>query len=241
MHELAPLPSVAVVIPSLNEESSLAATLRSVREQGDDFVSLIIADGGSTDGTKRVAVQHGAHVVETSRRGRGCQIAEVLSQVREDIVLILHADMILPHGALEQMRHWLMTHPCCPGGCLGHRFIEKRRIYRLIEWCDRRRARRGISYGDQAQFFRRALIERHGGFPDQPIMEDLELSRRLVSLGTPAYLDCRVEVSSRRFERLGWWRTVVTNLLLRRSYRRGGLRVCQALLQRYYHRSNDGR
>src|SRR5690349_10779846 len=118
MSEAEPLPTVAVVIPTLNEEASLAAVLSSVRAQTNDSMSIIVADGGSTDGTRRVAEKQGAQVIATSRRGRGCQIAEVLSQVREDIVLILHADMVLPDGSVDQLRHWLAQDPSCPGGCL---------------------------------------------------------------------------------------------------------------------------
>ena len=65
-------------------------------------------------------------------------------------------------------------------------------------------------------------------------MEDLELSRRMLTLGEPAYLECPVEVSPRRFERLGWWRTASTNLVLRLAYRAGGTGVCEKLYRHYY-------
>ena len=65
-------------------------------------------------------------------------------------------------------------------------------------------------------------------------MEDLELSRRMLTLGEPAYLDCPVVVSPRRFERLGWWRTASTNVVLRLAYRAGGTRVCEKLHRHYY-------
>jgi rSAM/selenodomain-associated transferase 2 len=226
--------TIAVLIPTLNEETVLATALVSIRSQMDERMRLIVADGGSSDGTRRTARQHGALVIETSRKGRGCQIAEALAQIREDVVVVVHADMVLLPGSLERIRQWLVEHPDCPGGCLGHRFASARWAYRLVERWDRWRARRGISYGDQAQFFQRELIEHNGGFPEQPIMEDLELSRRLKVLGTPAYLDYPVEVSPRRFERLGWLRTISTNSLLRLAYRIGGPRACQKLYRRYY-------
>jgi GT2 family glycosyltransferase len=92
----------------------------------------------------------------------------------------------------------------------------------------------GDSYGDQAQFFRRELLQSVGGFPDQPIMEDVELSLRLRSLGVPIYLDLPVTVSARRFVRMKWWRVVWQNWMLRRGYRRRGLAVCAELYDRYY-------
>jgi hypothetical protein len=173
-------------------------------------------------------------VIIASRRGRGGQIAAAVAQLSEEIALVAHADMLLPSRACEVVRQSLAKLPPCPGGCLGHRFDRSSPALRMIEWWDQRRARRGISYGDQAQFFRRALLQSAGGFPDQPIMEDVELSLRLRSLGEPIYLDMPVTVSARRFERLTWWRVVWQNGVLRRSYRRQGLAACAELYERYY-------
>jgi rSAM/selenodomain-associated transferase 2 len=234
MKSLADELRLAVVIPTLNEEVRLAIALRSVRDQGDGAAQILVADGGSTDGTQALAEKYGAKVIVSPRRGRGCQIAAAVSQLKEEIILVVHADMVLPAGALADVRQWLADHPVCPGGCLGHRFDSSKPFLRLVEWWDRRRARRGTSYGDQAQFFRRDLLERLGGFPDQPIMEDIELCRRLSRLGAAAYLDCPVVVSARRFERLGYWQTVLTNLGLRLAYRCGGSRACAAIYHRYY-------
>lgn len=234
MKSLADELRLAVVIPTLNEEARLAITLRSVRDQGDDVAQVLVADGGSTDGTQSVAERYGAKVIVSPRRGRGCQIAAAVKQLQEEIVLVVHADMSLPAGALALVRKWLADHPACPGGSLGHRFDSPKPFLRLVEWWDRRRARRGTSYGDQAQFFRRGLLERRGGFPDQPIMEDVELCRRLARLGGMAYLDCPVIVSARRFERLGCWRTVLGNLCLRLAYRCGGLQACRTIYRHYY-------
>jgi rSAM/selenodomain-associated transferase 2 len=232
-HEL----RLAAVIPTLNEVAGLAKTLYSVVNQGDEMARVLVADGGSTDGTQALAEQCGANMFVSPRRGRGCQIAAAVSQLQEEIVLVVHADMVLPAGALNRVRKWLAEHPACPGGCLGHRFDSPRPFFRLVEWWDRRRAKAGVSYGDQAQFFRRDLLDRQGGFPDQPIMEDVELCRRLRRLGSPAYLDYPVVVSARRFERLGCWQTVLVNLGLRLAYRCGGLRASRAIYRHYYRNS----
>lgn len=234
MTRLAPEPRLAVVIPALNEAAVLAPTLSSITSQGEETVRVVVADGGSTDGTPALAARYGAQVIATPHRGRGCQIAAAVSRLQEEIVLVVHADMLLPLGALRRLRCWLAEHPACPGGCLGHRFDSPKFFFRAVEWCDRRRARRGDSYGDQAQFFRRDLLDRHGGFPDQPILEDVELGRRLRRLGPVAYLDYPVVVSPRRFERQGYWQTVLANLRFRLAYRRGGLRACRTIFRRYY-------
>ncbi len=225
---------LAVVIPTLNEESSLGATLASLRAQGDDVARIVVADGGSRDGTVALADEHGACVVVVPRQGRGCQIAAAVGHLDEEIIVVIHADMTLPPGALASVRERLVSDPACPGGCLGHRFDSPRLIYRLIELWDRWRARLGHSYGDQAQFFRRDLIAREGGFPELSIMEDVELSRRLRRLGRPVYLDRPAVVSPRRFERLGWWGTVRRNLRIRILYGLSGTRACRALYENYY-------
>jgi hypothetical protein len=173
-------------------------------------------------------------------RGRGGQVAAAVAAVAEDVVLVAHADMTFPPTALEVVRRHLAADPACPGGCLGHRFDSPRRVYRVVEWFDRRRAKRGESYGDQAQFFRRDLLAAADGFPDQVIMEDVELARRLRRLGRPLYLDLPVTVSARRFERLGWWRAVWINWACRRAYRRGGVSACQAIYDRYYRPGHPG-
>jgi len=228
---------IAVIIPTLNEEAALGKTLESVVLQTEGGDRVIVADGGSVDHTLDLANRHGATVVPLSCRGRGTQIAAALRDSHARVILIVHADMILPAGALSAIRQGLFERPDCPGGCLGHRFDSSNRLLRITEWWDERRARRGTSYGDQAQFFRREVLDRQGGFPDQPIMEDIELSSRLRRLGTPVYLDRPALVSARRYVRLGWFRTILANFALRLIYQLCGLRACESIYRRYYGRS----
>lgn len=226
--------TIAVVVPTLNEAATLAKTLDSLRPQLAEGDEIVITDGGSSDGTLEVAQSYGARVVQVDKPGRGSQIAAALSTLPQCAVLILHADMIVASTALSEIRRVLKDKPRDFGGCLGHRFDSRSRLLRSTEWWDERRARRGISYGDQGQFFRREWLQAHGGFPDQPIMEDLELSRQLRKHGKPLYLNCPVLVSPRRFERLGWFRTIAVNFLLRVIYRACGLRTCESVYRYYY-------
>jgi glycosyltransferase involved in cell wall biosynthesis len=229
--------SLAVVIPTLDEVAVLPHLFNSLKQQSLAAEQIVVADGGSADGTVELARNQGALVVLAPGRGRGGQVAAALSEVRAEVVLITHADMLLPKDALAVIRAWLASHPHCPGGCLGHCFDRRTPVLRLAEWFDARRARRGESYGDQGQFFRVDLLKSVGGFPDQPIMEDVELSRRLRLLGKPAYLNVPATVSARRFEQLGWARVVLTNWLLRRRYRREGPAACLDLYRGYYEAS----
>lgn len=225
---------LAVVIPTLNEEQSLPAILQSLQEQSEPPERVVVVDGGSYDGTVAVAHKFGADVHTIVGRGRGGQIAAAVATATEDAIVVAHADMLFPAHALAAVRRKLHDDPSCPGGCLGHRFGCDKTIYKLIACYDGWRARRGESYGDQAQFFRREPLASVGGFPDQPIMEDIELSRRLRLLGLPCYLDVPVNVSARRFERLGWWRVLWRNWRFRSVYRRIGARACAKIYRRYY-------
>jgi rSAM/selenodomain-associated transferase 2 len=226
--------TLAVVLPALNEAAALAQTLETIRNQSRPPERLLVVDGGSTDDTVAVAERSGAEVVVATGRGRGGQIAAGVAKSCEEIIVVAHADMVFPPAAFRTIRDFLTRHPGCPGGCLGHRFDNPKRVLRAIEWWDRRRAMRGHSYGDQVQFFRREMLESAGGFPDLPLMEDVEVARRLRRLGRPAYLDLPVTVSARRYERLGWPRVMYANWRLRRAYERSGPEVCWSIFQRYY-------
>jgi len=227
-------PSLAVVVPVWQEAEALPQLLRSLQEQTMPPQRLVVADGGSTDDTRAVAGQWGAEVVACTRRGRGCQIAQALPRCLEDIIVIAHADMIFPPLALARIADWMHQHPECVGGCLGHRFDQDGWVYRLIEWADRRRAQGGMAYGDQAQFFRRSVLEKIGGFPAWPLMEDVALSERLLQAGAVVYLDMPVTVSVRRFRRRGLLRTLWQNWWLRRRLAREGEAAVEMLYRRYY-------
>jgi glycosyltransferase involved in cell wall biosynthesis len=225
---------IAVVLPALNEAAVLPRTLGSLRNQSRSPDRLVVVDGGSADGTVAVAERYGAEVLVVPGRGRGGQIAAGIAVCPEDVVVLAHADMIFPPAAVETIASSLKSRPGCPGGCLGHRFDSPKRVFRAIEWWDRRRAMRGHSYGDQAQFFRRDWLERAGGFPDLPLMEDVELARRLRYLGRPASIDLPVTVSARRYEQLGWPRIMFLNWRLRWVYEQSGPEACWRLFRRYY-------
>lgn len=229
-----PLLTLAVVIPVLNEARGLPVALTSLQQQTVRPGGVIVVDGGSWDYTPEIARESGATVLTSEARGRGNQTAAGVNAATQDIVVVGHADMVFPPDALDRIRGHFLSHTRCPGGCLGHRFDSDHWPYRLIEWFDRRRAVAGHSYGDQCQFFRRTALATVGGFPAQPILEDVELSARLRSLGRPAYLDCPVTVSPRRFERLGVVRTLWQNWRFRRAYRRGGVAATRAIFDGYY-------
>jgi rSAM/selenodomain-associated transferase 2 len=153
-------------------------------------------------------------------RGRARQMNAGAAASRHEVLLFLHADTLLPGNADVVVRRAL-RHSAVWGRFDVH--IDGRsRMFPLIAALMNARSRvTGIATGDQALFVRRATFERLGGFPDQPLMEDVELSRRLRGVGPPACLRERVLTSGRRWERHGVWHTIFLMWRLRWRYWRG--------------------
>jgi rSAM/selenodomain-associated transferase 2 len=202
-------PSIAVVVPTLNEQELLAALLPELAAEADE---LVVADGGSVDDTVGVARRAGAEVV-TASGGRGPQLNAGAGAARCDGLVFLHADTRLPSGGLGLVRNALADGVV--GGGFLVRFEGTGPLYRLGAWAvNQRTLRLRIPLGDQAQFASVAAFRAIGGFPDWPILEDLEFIRRLRALGPLAVLEPPVATSARRFERGGPARTVVRNWLI---------------------------
>jgi len=169
---------------------------------------VIVADGGSDDGTTQLAAGRCDRVVIASR-GRALQMNAGAREAKGDVLLFLHADTRLPPGADELVQ-----------GCLWGRFdvqIEGRhRLLKLVAWSMNLRSRlTGIATGDQAIFVRR---EAFPGFPELPLMEDVAFSKAMKRRGPPACLRARVTTSGRRWERGGILRTVLQMWRLRLAY-----------------------
>jgi rSAM/selenodomain-associated transferase 2 len=209
---------LSIIVPALNEAGGIAASLaplQPLRRQGHE---VIVADGGSRDGTAALAAPLADRVIAV-QRGRAIQMNAGASLASGDALLFLHADTRLPDKA-----------PALIAQALQHRAwgrfdvrIEGRSSWlSLIGASMNLRSRlTGIATGDQAIFATRAAFEAAGGYPDQPLMEDIELSKHLKRLGPPASLDARVVTSGRRWETHGVWRTILLMWRLRFEYWRG--------------------
>jgi rSAM/selenodomain-associated transferase 2 len=193
---------------------------------------VILVDGGSDDATLRVAERFsGVHLL-TSPRGRARQMNAGARAAQGDVLLFLHADTRLPDGALAAVSAALEDARVV-GGRFDVRFDNPRAIFRMIAFFMNLRSRMsGISTGDQAIFVRRHVFEAMGGYPDVPLMEDVELSRRLKRRGRLAALSWRVTTSSRKWEREGALRTMALMWALRFLYTAG---VSPARLHRWYY------
>lgn len=205
---------ISVVIPAYNEEKALRATLQSVLRQRGSY-ELIVVDGGSTDRTPELVREHQGARLFTATKGRASQMNAGAHAARGEWLLFLHADTLLPDGALARLQALESEHTCQAGG-FRHRFSGKGWRLGLISWMDNVRARlTHIIYGDQAMFVRRALFERLGGFPeDRPFLEDIHFCERLKRVTRPVLLDACVITDSRKFEKMGIWRSTARCALI---------------------------
>ena len=227
--------SIAVVIPTLNEARVLSRTLLAVRQLRFDEVVLV--DGGSRDQTVSIAegqlqgLSLQPAKVMVSERGRARQMNAGARATRSDVLLFLHADTLLPPETCNEIERGL-ENPKYVGGRFDVRFEDDRGwawvVSRLMNWRSRWS---GIATGDQAIFVRRAVFDELGGFTESPLMEDIELTRRLKGMGSMAALRSQVITSFRRWERQGALKTILQMWLLRFLYWIG---VPPKMLQQFY-------
>lgn len=202
--------SVSVIIPTLNEESCLSETLCLLRLHRPH--EIIVADGGSSDATCRLAAA--ADRLVHGPRGRAAQMNAGAAQATGDILLFLHADCSLEPGALEAAEHYLRLHGVA-AGCFTMAVRAPGRLFRWIEASATARVRlTGLVYGDQGLFLRRERFNQLGGFPDVRFMEDLSFSRQLRRHGRNVVAPRRVFVSPRRWEQTGLIRQTLRNWTL---------------------------
>lgn len=219
--------NVTVVIPALNAAQTLGKTLATLRGVAD----VIVVDGGSRDVTRDVARQGGARVV-SSKTGRGCQLAEGARAAAQDWLLFLHADtrlepgwIAIVEGFTSDPKNRLFAATFCfklDEACWQARFLEGSVRFRA--------KRLGLPYGDQGLLIHRDLYATVGGYPDWPLMEDVEIvrkigRRRLVSLPVSA------TTSAAKWRRDGWFARSARNLVCLSLYYVG---VSPKLITRIY-------
>jgi rSAM/selenodomain-associated transferase 2 len=208
---------IAVIIPTLNEESALEAAIRSARDAG--AAEIIVSDGGSRDRTLEVAARCGARLV-TSERMRARQLNEAARSTDAGILAFLHADTTLPSDAGALIRAAIANG--IEFGGFRIRFAEDDlRLRFAAAMINLRTSITRCPWGDQAQFMTRERFDASGGYPEMPIMEDYEFARRMKALGPVALLRGKVSTSGRRFLERGIVATAVTNWRIVASYHLG--------------------
>ncbi len=201
--------TVSVLIPARNEGLHIALCVQEALKD-PAVTEVIVIDGGSTDPTREKAFSAGAKVLMDTRPiekggGRGGQICTGLRAARGDLVAVVHADTVVKKPEFTRMCDVIEKQPNLSGGALGSIFESHNPWLGLINAAnDFRMVFLGISFGDQVQFFRRRPVVESHLFPKLPLMEDVEFSIRLHTLGPQVFLFGSALVSPRRWEAKGF-------------------------------------
>lgn len=223
--------NISVIMPALNEAENIAESLSSTGQ--GKIKEVIVVDGGSRDDTVSIAKKMGATVISSSPP-RSRQLNLGAKEATGEVFLFLHADTRLPDH-FDRLILSRMTQPGIVAGAFELRIDSPIPVLRFIERSVNWRSRHLKSpYGDQAIFLLSSVFHQTGGFPDMPIMEDLELIRRLRKRGKIVTLPAPVFTSPRRWQNFGILRTTVMNNLIVAAYFMG---ISPDMLARWYHRS----
>lgn len=221
---------VSIVMPAYNEEQALPHSLNALFRQEGTY-EVILVDGGSSDRTRTIAESFGfttevddrngcssvprsPRLILTASKGRASQMNAGAKVAQGEWLLFLHADTVLPAGAIRRLNAMHADQAIQAGG-FRHQFSGTDWRLRLISFLDNLRCRCSrIMYGDQALFVRRALFEHIEGFPNQPILEDVAICERLLKFTRPVLLSPAVVTDARKFVKMGVWHSFVRVLLI---------------------------
>lgn len=220
--------ALSIIIPVLNEASLIPTRLNALRKIVGGDAEIIVVDGGSSDESLRLAHETADHVI-TSSKGRAAQMNAGAAVAEGQCILFLHIDTQLPQSLLQSLDvvnkdDW---------GFFSLRLSGKHLAFRIIERCINLRSRlTSVATGDQCIFISKQLFKKSGGYKLIPLMEDVELSKRLRKIKTPIVINDKVITSSRRWEEHGICKTVILMWRLRWAFYRGS--DPHTLAERYY-------
>lgn len=237
---------LSIVIPLLNEADNLPKLMGHLAHLNPAPYQVILVDGGSADNSVAIAKELIEGLIDSSpsvisgqvidwqiiesTTGRALQMNAGAELAMGDVLLFLHADTRLPNHAITDIT--LAVRQAAWGRFdvrLESSIWMLKVVSQMINWRSRVS---GIATGDQAIFIKKPLFEQLGGYPQQPLMEDIELCKRLKAVGKPACLRSKVITSARRWQQYGTWRTIGLMWHLRFDYWRGV--SADNIKQRYY-------
>lgn len=226
---------ISVLIPTLNEADHIKETLTAAQDHTQ--AEIIVIDGGSTDQTDQIALSKGATVYRTPA-GKAGQMNAGAALARGDILLFLHADTRLPGGYADLIQK-AVAQPGVAAGAFRLGIDAPGSRIRFVEMVANLRSRfLQLPYGDQALFMTAETFGAIGGFPNQPIMEDFELIRRLRRRGKIALAPAAVWTSPRRWLNIGVLRTWLINQMIVSTYLAG---ISPQRLANWYRREKGKR
>ena len=232
--------NLSIIVPLLNEADNLPELIAHIVRLDPAPQQVILVDGGSVDGSvaitkemlKSTEIDQSAinwRIIE-STVGRAQQMNAGTILATGDVLLFLHADTELPADAIDNVHQAIAQYDW---GRFDVCLDSREPLLSIVGLMINQRSRlMGIATGDQAIFIKKSLFEQIGGYPDQPLMEDIELCKRLKKIARPACLKSKVTTSARRWQQHGTWRTIFLMWNLRFDYWRGV--SPNVLKQRYY-------
>lgn len=235
--------NVSIIIPLLNEADNLPLLVAHLVALNPSPHQIIMADGGSSDRSVMIAedlikalVDNGQPSIDwqviKSDAGRAIQMNRGAVLATGDILLFLHADTRLPNQAIADVR---LATKQAKWGRFDVRLDSRNPMLQIVSGMINIRSRlSGIATGDQAIFIKKSCFDALDGYPYQPLMEDIEICKRLKLNSAPACLHSKVITSARRWQQYGTWHTIFLMWRLRFDYWRG---ISPYILkQRYYNR-----
>ena len=209
---------LSIIIPVLNEAAHITAILQALAPLRARGAEVIVVDGGSRDATCALAAPLADRILH-SERGRARQMNCGAAQARGEVLLFLHADTLLPENADQLILQHLYPAQDFHWGRFDVTISGQPRMLKLVAWMINWRSRTfGIATGDQAIFMRHSLFTAVNGFPQQALMEDIEICKRLRQHSQPLCLREKVLTSGRRWESRGVWNTIFLMWRLRFLY-----------------------
>ena len=205
----------SIIIPTLNEEQGIRDFLNALQPLRE-YCEIIIADAQSTDNTKLRSLPLIDQFISTPK-GRAIQMNLGAAQASAEILIFLHADTYLPEQALASIQQGIASG--AQWGRFDIRLIGQsamlKVVAQMINW---RSHLTGIATGDQVLFMTQQIFRQLGGFPEQALMEDIEMSKRLKKIQRPYCIKTKVNSSARRWEEFGIWQTIILMWSLRLRY-----------------------
>jgi rSAM/selenodomain-associated transferase 2 len=211
---------ISLIIPTLNEAENIDSMLEGLLPLQQLGHEVIVVDGGSEDKTVELARHRADKVIQTAA-GRAQQMNVGASQARGEVLWFIHADTQIPAHAAERILEVLQDRNNY-WGRFDVQLSGKQFVLRIVEMLmNLRSCITGIATGDQGIFVRRNCFEAIGGFQPIPLMEDIEISRRLKTWSWPCCIRDKIVTSSRRWEKNGIFSTILLMWRLRLAYALG--------------------
>ena len=222
--------TVSIIIPVLNEVNNLPLLFDNINRLNPNPQQVILVDGGSNDDSigiirsfiNKLIPDNDRKIdwqMTESKAGRALQMNTGAALATSDVLLFLHADTQLPMDAIESVSEAMKR---AEWGRFDVQIASHQPTLRLVSQMINWRSRlSGIATGDQAIFISQSLFEQIGGYPNQALMEDVELCKQLKVIAKPACLKSKVITSARRWQQHGTWRTIILMWHLRFDYWRG--------------------